>query len=43
MLTALSIRDIVLVDVLDLEIEDVHQHAVADGEGGQHWGAVVRV
>ena len=28
---------------LDLEIERVHQHDVADGEGGQHEGAVVRV
>ena len=60
MLTALSIRDIVLVDALDLEveagltvltgetgldveIERVHQDDVADGEGGQHGGAVVRV
>ena len=29
--------------VLDLEVERVHQHDVADREGGQHGGAVVRV
>ena len=28
---------------VDVEVEHVHQHDVADGEGGQHEGAVVRI